>query len=79
MILELLMAAALGMIVGFVITVAAIMVGRSPVLERRRWREIWALGKWLKDLQDFIDDAFEEIKRIDADQEALARKLEENI
>ncbi len=56
MIHEFVMAAALGMVVGFVITIAAIAVGRSPVLERRRWKAIWANERWLKDLQDFIGE-----------------------
>ncbi len=53
-----------GMGIGAIIAFLSVSLGRSPVLERRRWKAIWANERWLKDLQDFIDQAFKEIKEI---------------
>lgn len=50
-----------------------VLVG-SPTLERRRWKTIWEIERWLKDLQDFIDATNRDVQAL---QERIGLTAEE--
>ncbi len=53
-----------GMGIGAIIAFLSVSLGRSPVLERRRWKAIWANERWLKDLQDWQVKAESDLQKL---------------
>jgi hypothetical protein len=68
-----------GMGIGAIIAFLSVSLGRSPVLERRRWKAIWANERWLKDVQEWIDETIELFRILRTDQEATEEQLRKHL